>query len=393
VKNYKPYQLVLILLPFVFSFALGLDIYIPVIPQMAQIFDTSPSMIHLTLSLFLFVTGAGQLFLGPLSDQFGRKNIFYFSSICYAAGAGWSVFCPHIFWLILARILTSVGACGMLVTSFALVRDLYSEEESGKMFSYLNGAIGISPTFAPIIGGHLAVCAGWQSIFVFLVLIGIISIGITKYFIKETLPPDKRVKINGSVFKRYLTIVQNRQFLTYSLISGCGESVFFCFFSLSPFIIINLHGVPTEQFGYYFSVFGAVIGLGGFAAGKVIEKLGINTTLAIGMMFMFIGGLSMLGWYMVAVTLQGFLIPMAVACTGAMFVIGGCAAKALEPFGRIAGTAAAAFGAIEFGLSALVGSLLMLFSTESTVPYGVFIVILACCAFLLFRRDMFLKKI
>ena len=384
-KNYKVYQFVLILTPFVFSFAFGLDIYIPIIPQMAVLFDTSPALVHLTLSLFLLFTGLGQLLIGPLSDQFGRKIIFYTAAVLYAIGSLGCAFAGDIFWLIFARIISSLGACGMLVTSFALVRDLYTSDHSAKIYSFLNGAIGISPTFAPIIGGYLSVYLGWQSIFIFLAIIGALSFLVTYLFIEETLKPDKRVKIDGNLLKRYGQVFTNRQFIIYSTLAGLAEGVFFCFFSISPFIIIDLHGVPTHEFGYYFAVFGSVIALGGLASGKVIEKIGIQSTLAIGILLMFIGGFSMLGWYyFLSLSLPGFLIPMAIACTGAMFIVGGSAAMALEPFGLMAGTAAAAFGAFEFAISAIIGSFLMLFSTASTVPYGVFIVVIAIISLGLF---------
>ena len=64
-KKYSQLQIVFILTPFVFSFAFGLDIYIPIIPQMTHIFNTTPALIQLTLSLFLFFTGIGQLLIGP----------------------------------------------------------------------------------------------------------------------------------------------------------------------------------------------------------------------------------------------------------------------------------------------------------------------------------------
>lgn len=377
-KNYKTIQLLLILTPFVFSFAFGLDIYIPIVPQMANIFETSPALIQLTLSLFLFFTGFGQLLIGPLADQYGRKNIFYVSSVLYAIGAIGCAFSPDIGWLIFARVVSSFGACGMLVTSFALVRDLYSSDESAKMFSFLNGAIGISPTFAPIIGGYLAVYFGWQSVFYFLLLIGLLGILITYSFIKETHPLENRVRIDRHVFQRYLNILKNRQFLLYSTLAGFAEAVFFCFFSISPFIIIELHGTPTEEFGYYFAIFGANIGLGGFGSGKLIEKLGIQNMILLGITLILLGGASMLIWYHLNPwSLQGFLIPMAIACSGAMFLVGSCAAKALEPFGEIAGTAAAAFGSFEFGMAAIIGSIMMLFPTTSPVPYGVCLLLLA----------------
>lgn len=93
----------------------------------------------------------------------------------------------------------------------------------------------------------------------------------------------------------------------------------------------------------------------------------------------------MLGWNNLAgPTLRGFLIPMAVACTGAIFLVGASAAAALEPFPAIAGTASAAFGAFEFGISAVIGSCLMLFATDSVVPYGIIIVLMAVLTGVLF---------
>ncbi len=385
--NYKIYQLVLILSPFVFSFAFGLDIYIPIVPQMTEIFDTSAAMVHLTLSLFLFTTGVGQLLIGPLADQIGRKPTFYLSTLCYAFGSMGCAYSSTIEWMIMARLISSFGACGMLVTSFALVRDLYSSEQSGIIYSFLNGAIGISPTFAPIIGGHLATAFGWESIFYFLACIGLVAFCITGIYIKETHPVAQRIKMDRAVFHRYLEIFTHPQFLIFALIAGLGEAVFFCFFSISPFIIIELLGVPTPEFGYYFAVFGSVIGLGGLTSGKLIEKWGIHTTIKLGIVLLLLGGVSMILWHAIAaLSLAGFLIPMAVACMGAMFLVGSSASACLEPFGLIAGTASAAFGATQFSISAIGGAILMLFPINSTVPYGISIILMALLSMLLFGQ-------
>jgi MFS transporter, DHA1 family, chloramphenicol/florfenicol resistance protein len=393
-RNYKTSQLVFTLTPFVFSFAFGLDIYIPIVPQMAHLFATSQAMIQLTLSLFLFTTGVGQLFIGPLADQFGRKKIFFVSSLLFALGSLICASSTHITWLIAGRFISSLGACGMLVTSFALVRDLYTKEESAKMYSFLNGAIGISPTFAPILGGYLSVYFGWQAVFLFLTLIGLLALFTTALFVEETLPQENRVKFDRGIFHRYWNIVRTRQFFIFATLAGLAEGVFFCFFSISPFIIIDLHGIPTHEFGYYFAVFGLVISLGGVASGKTVERIGISSTIGLGIFLMLLGGLSMIGWHLWAdPSLKGFLIPMVIACTGAIFVVGGSASAALEPFPTIAGTASAAFGAFEFGISALIGSCLMLFPTDSTIPYGISIVMTGILAWCLFIIRLQLPKI
>lgn len=385
-QQYKTHQIILLLTPFVFSFALGLDIYIPVIPQMTKIFDTTPALIHLTLSLFLFTTGLGQLFIGPLADRYGRKLIFSGSSILFLIGSLLCAVAPDIAWLIVGRFIGALGACGLIVTSFALIRDLYSADESARMYSFLNGAVGISPTFAPVIGGYLALYFGWQSIFIFLALIGVLTLAITKFLIEETHPKEKRIPIDRAIFSRYLGIFTTRQFLIYSAISGLAEGVFFCFFSISPFIIIDLLGVASQNFGYYFATFGLVIALGGFGSGKLIEKTSVNTAVSTGIFLMLTGGCTMLAWYSAdGLSLVGFLFPMVLACTGAIFVVGACASAALEPFAAIAGTAAAAFGAAQFSLSALIGALLMLFPIESTVPYGIVIVLTGIVSFAIYQ--------
>ena len=381
-KKYSQLQLVPLLTPFVFSFAFGLDIYIPIIPQMIKIFNTTPALIQLTLSLFLLFTGLGQLLLGPLADRYGRKPLFYASSLCFAIGSFSCTLATDIIALILARVVASIGACGMLVTAFALVRDLFSSDESAKMYSLLNGAVGISPTFAPILGGYLYLYWGWQSVFYCLTGIGILAFFVSWRYLQETLPVANQVKVDRLVFRRYWEVFCHPEFRVYALLGGLAEAVFFCFFSISPFIIIDLHGIPAHQFGYYFAAFGLVIGLGGVASGKMIEKFGIIKTLKVGIYLMFLGGISMLSW---PFSLTGFLLPMVIACMGAMFVVGGATAAALEPFGAIAGTASAAFGALQFSSSSIIGSCLMLFSTSTTTPYGICILLIASLSALLYR--------
>jgi Bcr/CflA subfamily drug resistance transporter len=397
-KNFKTYQFVLLFTPFVFSFALGLDIYIPIIPNMVEIFDTSQEMIQLTLSLFLFITGAGQLIIGPLSDQFGRKKTLLVSGALFALGSLGCALSHDISWLIAGRIIAAFGACGMLVTAFAVVRDLFSGEKSAKIYNFLNGATGVSPTFAPILGGHLFIYWGWTSVFFMLAILGFLASVLTRYVVEETHPNDAqethpndaRVKVDRHIWARYVSIFTNKQFFMYAAIAGLAESVFFCFFSVSPFIIINIHGIETHAFGYYFALFGSVIALGGFASGYIVEKAGIQTTLAIGLALVALGGISMLVW---PHTLFGFLLPMGIACIGAMFLLGASAAAALAPFGHIAGTASAAFGFMDFGVAALAGSLLMLFPITSAVPYAITIIILACSIgtlFVMSRRQQFI---
>tara|TARA_R110000868_G_scaffold8205_3_gene42501 strand:+ start:95875 stop:97050 length:1176 start_codon:yes stop_codon:yes gene_type:complete len=380
-KHYKTSTLILILAPFVFSFAFGLDIYVPIVPEMKVLFHTSQANIQLTLSLFLLTAGVGQLFVGPLSDQIGRYRAMLFSCCFFIIGSAACALAPNITVLVIARVVCAFGTCGMLAVAFAIIRDMYSGDEGAQLYSFLNGAIGVSPTFAPIIGGYLAVWLGWSAVFWFLVGLGALALILTKLTITETLPMKKRVPFDFAIFKRYWGIFTNRQFLRYGLFAGFGITVFFCFFSVSPFIIIKLLHVSVEHFGYYFAIFGIVIAMGSVVSGKVVVKIGIEHTIKIGLILIFIGGILMLAWYQLyGLSLTSFMVTTVIACVGAAFFVGPAASGALEPFGHIAGTASATLGCTQFTISAVIGTIMMHWPVTSSMSYAICILIVAVLA-------------
>ena len=54
---------------------LSMDLYLPAFPQMAELFDTSPAMVQLTLTMNVIGLVIGQLVFGPLTDAHGRRRI------------------------------------------------------------------------------------------------------------------------------------------------------------------------------------------------------------------------------------------------------------------------------------------------------------------------------
>lgn len=376
-------SLALILAPFVFSFAFAMDIFVPVVPEMRAMLHTSQFMVQLTLSLFLLAISVGEIFLGPIADQFGRVRIILISTVFYILGAILSALAPSVSVLIGARIVCAFGACGLLVVSFAIVRDLRTGDSSAQMYSWLNAAIGISPTFAPIIGGYLATFFGWRAVFWFLALLGVVVCINILFFVRETLPVERRKKINHEVFQRYLTILKNKVFLAHTLYAAVGVSVCFSFFSISSVIIIEILKVKQEIFGYYFASFGLVLIIGGILAGNIAYKRGHRKTIMYGIILMLLGGTSMIITNLLwGLHLWLFLPTMVIACLGAVFCIGSGAAGAMEPFPDFAGTAAAAFQAGEFLFASIVGTILMHFPVHSSLPFAVCVLVVATIALL-----------
>lgn len=385
-KDRSVAYVVTVLAPLVFSFAMALDLYIPTVPEIAQVFHTNQSTVQLTLSLFMLTQGVGQLLFGPLSDQVGRKPVALCSAaiFCFASlGCAISV---NVVQLIVWRIVEAAGACGMTVVAFAMVRDLFERDLSARVFSYLNSTIAVSPLLAPVIGGQMAVWLGWRSNFYLLAGIGVACMALVAFFMTETQAHHHKVRFDLGVFKRYRSIFCQRAFFPYVLLAACAISVFFCFFSISPFIIISLLHVPETHFGYYFAVLGVVFLVGSALAGKLTPRIGARAVLLSGIVLLFFGAVMMLGWYQLfGLSMAEFLVPLLFAGLGASFIAGSSAGLALERFGHMAGTAASLLGATQFMGSSIAGSIMMHRMIVSTQPYAVTLLVLSVVAFVCYR--------
>ena len=367
--RHSTFKTITILLPLAFAVAIAMDIYIPSVPELVNVFNSSPATIQLTLSLFLIFFGIGQLILGPLSDQFGRRRVALLSTVAYIASSFLCATAHTVTALIIFRIFEAISACGMAVSANAIIRDVYSERDSGRMYSYLNGAIAMSPLFAPLIGGYLDIYFGWRSSFLTLAVFGVIAVFIILTQIHETHEKHKRLRMNKTVFTRYLEIFKHRDFRFFVFSGASGMSCLFTFFSISPYLLINDLGVPRQHFGFYFAVMGLLFFIGSIVAGKLVMKIGLRNNVLIGAICCFGGALFMMGWYFSeGLSLASFIVPMIPISLGAAFLIGAGAGGAMEPFGEMAGTAAAMFGTTQFLFASLVGTTVMLFPAKSTIP-------------------------
>ncbi len=55
---------------------MALDIYLPALPILKEVFDVSASYLNLTLTIGIITTAVGTLIGGPFSDKYGRKPVF-----------------------------------------------------------------------------------------------------------------------------------------------------------------------------------------------------------------------------------------------------------------------------------------------------------------------------
>ena len=238
------------------------DMYLPTLPSMAQIFNTSTAQVQLGLTTSLIGLAIGQVFLGPLSDKYGRKSILFISLIIFSIASIGCIYTDSIYLFNFYRFFQGLGGAGGIVLSRSIATDCYHGKALASTLAIIGAINGIMPVIAPVTGGFVAGIFGWQGIFVALLAVGIILIGLSLPF-EESLPSEKRNAGNVfSIFKSYPVLFKNHKFVYCVFIFTFTYGVLFSYISSSSFIVEKHYSDSEFFFSLTFGVNAIAMAIG-----------------------------------------------------------------------------------------------------------------------------------
>lgn len=378
----KKHQLVLLTLLVLFS-PLAIDIYLPALPIISETFHVEHALAQDTITWFLFAMGVGQLFAGPLADKLGRRTVALGGVSIYAVSAllAWSA--QNIEWMLAARLLQGLGACATSVAAFATVRDMFGPQKSGKMISYLNGAICFIPALAPILGSWLTQQFGWRANFSFMAGFAVVVFTMLWLGMKETNPQMSK----EPVFKlnRYLDVVKTPSFLFHASLCMLAMAVILGYVTSAPVVLMENLGLTMNQFTFWFGINAVINIIACMAAPRFMDRFGTHLALTVGIVTLVIAGFMMLA-LMEYATALAFMLPIFFSSIGFAWILGAAAGKALAPFGDKAGTAAALLGLFQMSGSGLVVGTVQRLGMEPQIVIATLMLIVAPALAILWSR-------
>ncbi|MEQ4451397.1 MULTISPECIES: Bcr/CflA family multidrug efflux MFS transporter [Kosakonia] len=372
---------------------LSIDMYLPALPVIAEQFGVPAGSAQMTLSTYILGFAVGQLLYGPMADSIGRKPVILGGTLVFAAAAVACALAQSIEQLITMRFFHGLAAAAASVVINALMRDIYPREEFSRMMSFVMLVTTIAPLLAPMIGGAVLVWFNWHAIFWILAIAALLVSAMIVFFIRETLPVEKRQKFHfRTTLGNFASLFRHKRVLSYMLASGFSFAGMFSFLSAGPFVYIEINHISPQDFGYYFALNIVFLFVTTMINGRIVRRVGALNMFRSGLwvqfamaLWMVVTALMDVGFWSLVLGVAAFVGCVALVASNAMAVI-------LDEFPHMAGTASSLAGTFRFGIGAIVGALLSMATFNTAWPMIWSITFCATCSILFYLYASRAKK-
>ena len=360
-----------------------IDTYLPSFPTIVKDFDTTASLVQISLTSCLLGLGLGQLVIGPLSDVKGRRQPLLIFITLYLLASITCSLAPNIYFLIISRLVQGFAAAGGLVISRAIVRDLFSGKELTKFFTMMVLVGNLGPIVAPIAGGGILAFTNWHGVFLALAIVGAVLLFTVSLKLEETLPKENRVPSNlPNILNNFGSLFRDRTFMGYALTQGFTTAGIFAYVSGVPFVYQNIYGVTPQQFSLLFGTNGLALIIGSQLVGRMTDTISERTFLKIGLATSNVAGAVLLIALLLKAPLFAVAIPIFFFIASISMIGTTSFTLAIETQGHIAGSASALLGLLPFVLGSISAPLVGIAGAYTGVPMGAIIFSTSFLAFL-----------
>ena len=246
--KFSSYQILVIILLALTQFTVVLDFMVmsPLGDILMKSMDMSTSQFGFAVSSYAFSAGLSGLLTAGFADQYDRKKLLLFFYIGFVLGTLFCGLTTSYPMLITARIFTGLfgGVIGSI--SMAIVADLFTIGQRGRVMGFMQMGFGASQVLGIPISLYLANLWGWQSPFLMIVCMGTIVLLIIMFKI-QPITYHFHVKNDSNAFRHLLnTVAQPHYRLGFLSTAFLSLGGFMMMPWGSSFSINNLH-ITAEQ--------------------------------------------------------------------------------------------------------------------------------------------------
>ncbi|MFD0619983.1 MFS transporter [Paenibacillus sp. GCM10027629] len=184
------------------------------IPRLQHVFQLDFTVVSWIIFSFYIASAIAQPVMGKASDLFGRRRIFLTGLVVAFVASLLAPLSPNFGWLIVFRVVQSIGTSMMVAVGMAIVR-IHITENQATALSVLSIFLSGAAAIGPFIGGVMIHWWGWPAIF----FVNIPFVVVSFLLAWRNIPKDEPSTsvAQGMSFRKWLDLIDASGILLFTL--------------------------------------------------------------------------------------------------------------------------------------------------------------------------------
>lgn len=256
----------------------------PLIPHLSEVFQVSEQEIGLIVPVYMLAYALAALFYGLISDRFGRWPVMRASLLIFILFTALTATAQSATQMIIWRLLTGLGASGVIPLTFALIGDLFPFNQRGSKLGLVFAAMEGGMALGSAGGAILEPFVSWQMLFIgTAIAMALVFWRLHRYGALFDAPTVTSVPSIRQIFAGYRSVLstwRGRRTYGYVFLNGIFHSGVYTWLGLylSQRYQLGEVGIGLAIFGYGIPglLFSALIG-------KAVDRWGRRWLIPLGL--------------------------------------------------------------------------------------------------------------
>lgn len=346
------------------------DTYLASFTDISRDLGVDASLVQLTLTAFLFGMGFGQLFLGPLSDRWGRRPVLLIALSVFAASSIALVFAPGIEFFVALRLVQGLSGAAGVVLSRAVAADLSDGPTAVRALSLIATVVALGPLVAPPVGGLVGSVWGWRGVLTVVAAISLAMLLLAVLRVPESLPAERRHTGGVSASVRTLgRLLRDPTTAAYVAVFALAFASMMAYIAASPFVGQTVLGMSPLAYSFSFAAAAAALVLANLVNARIAPRVGPRRMLAVGLGMALAAGVALSVTTLTGtLTPAGLIIAAFVLTGGTGLTMSNTSALAIARADTARGSGAALLGSAQFLLGGIASPVVGLWGEHTALP-------------------------
>ena len=206
------------------------DIFLPGLPAIAREFGVTMHGANMTIAAYNYSQAAVVLFIGVVSDAFGRRGTVLVCFALHIAAAIWIALSASLPWIVAMRVVQAAGSAAVYIVLRLAIKDTLDKQAQVHATGLLVMGLVLSPILAPVAGAWIIHWFGWRGCFWAIAALEAPLFAWTWRALRETNQRRDALRAAFSwrgYFRHYLTVLTDPFFLGMALIVGSAFAAFY----------------------------------------------------------------------------------------------------------------------------------------------------------------------